>query len=373
MINIQHIEKIEPIIKEVADLIIHAVKERDIILMRHHADCDGYAGALAIEEVILPIIQSQNIKAWQKYRRLPMKAPFYTYSDAVKDIDLCRNALAAGKKPLLVMIDNGSGEEDLLALKRLKQYDIKVIIIDHHIYSEKIIETVDKFLNSRTVYGTGDLTAGMLCFEVASKIGHPRAIFPALSGVADKSTDELIDHYKLLAGKSKEFLQDLARCVDFEAHNIGYMESDSLYDFFNEKQEKMIKLLLPLIDVWVEESSAVVKKFMEKKVFSNFDFYSLDLEKTTSYGDYMSAGKMVGIMHRLNTGSHISMGFANDFVTVRSEHPTFSVVELMGKLKEKIPYGKITGGGHEYAGTIKFILGVKEELVQEIKVYLKSL
>ncbi|MBU1201512.1 MAG: hypothetical protein KJ583_00835 [Nanoarchaeota archaeon] len=367
MTNNTTLKDLEPTIKKAADIIKKAIDERSLIILRHHADCDGYCGALAIEEVILPIIQKENMKAWQKYKRLPMKAPYYDYSDALKDLSNFQLSIASNRKPLLIIVDNGCGEEDLLALKRIKQYNVDVLIIDHHVYSEEVEKRVDVFLNPRTITNNGDVTAGMLGYEVAKRIGDPNNIYPALSGVADKSSQEIVDHYARLSGHKKEFLEELALCVDFEAYNLSFMESDMIYDLFNEKQERMMKLLLPSIKEKTEEYKVITKKFVvrDKNVFW------LDINKVSSYGEYPTPGKIVGIAHRLEQGKRITLGLADDFITFRVDGMNFSVKEVIESLRKKIPHGKINGGGHDYAGTIKFIPAVKEEVKKVMKEYIK--
>ena len=40
------------------------------------------------------------------------------------------------KLPLLVLLDNGSTEEDILAIMQVKIYGIEVVVIDHHFPGE---------------------------------------------------------------------------------------------------------------------------------------------------------------------------------------------------------------------------------------------
>ena len=40
------------------------------------------------------------------------------------------------KLPLIVLLDNGSTEEDMLALMKVKIYDIEVVVVDHHFPGE---------------------------------------------------------------------------------------------------------------------------------------------------------------------------------------------------------------------------------------------
>ncbi len=157
-------------------------------------------------------------------------------------------------------------------------------------------------------------------------------------------------------------------CFDFEAYNLGFMESDNVYDFFNEKQEKMIKLLLPEIKKKNEEYRLIAQKFLQK----DSKIFWLDLEKTTSFGDYPTAGKVVGIVHRINKEPRATIGLAESFLTYRIDGLEFSVKEAIAILRKKIPHGRIWGGGHDYAGTIKFIPAVKEEVRSEIRKYINS-
>ena len=87
------------------------------------------------------------------------------------------------KLPLIVLLDNGSTEEDIVALMQAKIYDIEVVVIDHHSPGELITkderggeiygatvavdEYVDTHVNPYLVGGDSQLTAGALATEVA--------------------------------------------------------------------------------------------------------------------------------------------------------------------------------------------------------------
>jgi len=366
------IDKLRQKIKDAAKIINKTIEERAMIIIRHHADCDGYCGALAIEEVILPIIKNENRKHWQKYKRLPMKAPFYAYADAIKDISHFKESLDYDKKPLLILVDNGCGEEDIVALKKLKIYNINIIILDHHIFSKETEKIVNLHINPRIVGGEGDVTSGMIGYEVANEIGQANSIYAALSGVSDKSKEEVLNHYLKLAKQNKDFLEKLARCVDFEAYNLKFMESDIIYDLFNDKQNKTMNIILPEIEKKIENQKKVIKKFLKEDKIKKGKLFMLDLKKTTSFGEYPTPGKIVGIAHRMNKGPRVTLGIAEDLVTFRIDKIKFSVTKILEELKKKLPYGNINGGGHDYAGTIKFIPGTREQVSKEIVKFLKE-
>jgi len=366
------IRKLEPQIKRAVNIISNAAKNGRLIILRHHADCDGYAGALALEEVLIPIIEKKNEKVWQSYKRMPMKAPFYEYTDALKDLSYFKNEISFGKKPLLIIVDNGCGEEDLLALKKVKLYDVDIVVIDHHVFAEEVNKVVDVHLNPRVAGGEGDITSGMLSYEIAAQIGNPNPIYPALSGVADKSRNEFLEPYMRLAHKDRKFLEKLAKCVDFEAYNLRFMESNLIYDFFNEKQKRTMDLILSEVEKRTDKRKIIIKKFLKHEKLKKGTLYCLELDKTVPIREYPSPGKTVGIAHKMNKGPRITLGFSKDMITFRIDGVPFSVVNALKALKKKIPYGNINGGGHNYAGTIKFIPAVEKEVRKELIKHIKS-
>ena len=358
-------ENLKKKIKQATNLISQAVENRDLIILRHHADCDGYCAALVIEDVILPKIQNQNIKVWQKYKRLPMKSPYYNYMDALKDIELCRNSIAAGKSPLLIMVDNGSGTADVIALKRLKQYDIRVIVIDHHIFSEEAVSIPDISINSREDGGSGNITAGILAYEVASLIGDADALYAAVAAVGDKSPEEIVQKY---SSRQMDELKDIALCVDFEASHLGFMESDTIKDLFNEKQSENIQLIAPYVKGMIEEFSVIAKKHVKKE---GDGIYIIDLDEVLIPGGFPTAGKATGITHRAQSGPRATLGIVSFFVCFRIEGLDFKLKEIFSRLKKEGL--SVSGGGHDVAGTIKFIPADKEKVLKVIKTYVSSL
>ncbi|MFH1589639.1 MAG: hypothetical protein ABIB43_03685 [archaeon] len=366
------IDKLQPKIDKAANMIRQAAEDNRLIVLRHHGDADGYCGALAIEEVIVPIIQKNNSRTWQKFKRLPMRTPFYDYMDALKDIVYLKEESSYGRKPLLIIVDNGSGDEDLLALKRIMLHDVEIIILDHHIYSEEVDKLVDLHVNPRTEGGEGDVCGGILGYEVANKIGKARPIFAAVAGIADKSKDKFVEPYIKLVGENREFLKKLASCVDFEAYNLKFGDSSPIYDLFNENQKKIVNLLWPELEKRIKEYTTVVKKYFKEEKLSKGSLCTLDMEKTVLLGNYPTTGKIIGIAHRTISGPRISLGFGDSFVTFRVDGVEFSITELMSAMKTKLPHGLISGGGHDYAGTVKFISAVKNEAHKIAVDYAKS-
>ena len=92
---------------------------------------------------MIPLLQEinpANDAEWHYFKRSPSKAPFYEIEDVVKDLSFALEDFErhGQKLPLIVLLDNGSTEEDLLALLKVKIYDLEVVVVDHHYPGELI-------------------------------------------------------------------------------------------------------------------------------------------------------------------------------------------------------------------------------------------
>ena len=174
--------------REAAQKIRRAILDGRSILLRHHNDADGICSGVAMEKAIVPLVEQvnpSNDAQYYYFKRSPSKAPFYELEDVVKDLSFAlEDKERHGQKlPLIVLLDNGSTEEDIVALMQAKIYDVEVVVIDHHSPGDLITkeekdgeivggtvavdEYVDTHVNPYLVGGDSQLTAGALATEVA--------------------------------------------------------------------------------------------------------------------------------------------------------------------------------------------------------------
>ncbi len=395
LIKSEILGKLKPKIIYVAKEIKKAIIEKRPIILRHHADVDGYAGAIALERAILPLIleQTNDEKAqWINYKRAPSKAPFYELLDVTKDLAFSLTDMArhGAKMPLVLLVDNGGTEEDLLAIKKCKIYDAKIVVIDHH-YPGKIVDGktkidpyVDAYVSPHLVGGYADYTAGMLATEVARFVNNAVddnvLYLPALAGVGDRSKCSEFEQYLDIAkqhGYTLDYLKDIAICVDFEAHYLKFIESrgmvNDLLGANKNKQRKLVSLLIPEINARYEEQMKVIKHHVKSSEKDDRIIVQLESAKVGFRGDFPAVGRITGMAHdyvcSLNEGKAVvTLGIGPDFLTIRANdhNENFNVNTLIEELREKIPYGFINGGGHEHAGSIKFVEAVKEEVLDYV-------
>ena len=123
------LQKLRPKLAKAAKTIRRAILDGRSILVRHHADADGICAGVAVEQAVLPLLREESNDAdaeWHFFKRSPSKAPFYELEDVVKDLSYAlEDQERHGQKlPLLVLLDNGSTEEDVAALSHAKVYGI---------------------------------------------------------------------------------------------------------------------------------------------------------------------------------------------------------------------------------------------------------
>ncbi|HJK08616.1 MAG TPA: OB-fold nucleic acid binding domain-containing protein, partial [Methanocorpusculum sp.] len=126
-----------PEMRKLAKIVRRAVLTQQPIILRHHADADGICAAVAVETAVLQLIRDTGGDPDQDnflFRRSPSKAPFYEIEDVTRDLDMMLkdNVRFGQKLPLILLMDNGSTEEDMPSYKMTEVYQLDVVVADHH-------------------------------------------------------------------------------------------------------------------------------------------------------------------------------------------------------------------------------------------------
>ena len=385
--------------RNAAKAIRRAVLDGRSILVRHHADADGICAGVAIEKAVIPLLKEMNNSSdaeWHFFKRAPSKAPFYELEDVVKDLSFALEDLErhGQKLPLLVLMDNGSTEEDILALMKVKIYDIEVVVVDHHypgvVEDGKVAvdEYVDVHVNPYLVGGDSNITAGALAVELAKMINpdiKDRLLhFPGIAAVGDHARSEEAEKYiQMAAEKGYNFddLEKIASCIDFEAFYLRFMNGRGIIDTIlglgnREKHQKLVDALHQESQRRVEwQLKAAMPNLKTQKLGNGVIFSVLDVEKYAHKFTYPAPGKTCGYVHDQIVQKYgedtpiITLAYGPDFGVIRA---TDAVNEMFGfnlntiilKLTEEIPEAGVDGGGHECAGSLKFVEGLSKEVLQ---------
>ena len=369
------------------------------IIVRHHNDADGYSSGFSLERAIIPLIQKHHGSekaAWEYYLRAPCQAPFYEIDDSIRDTaNSLRNvAKFSNKMPLVVIADNGSSPEDLMAIKQGKVHGADFIVIDHHGFDEDVIsEEVLTHINPFLVEEDGaKYSAGMLCTELARFI-NPEVKnitqIPAMAGFADRI--ELMNHQTVMnylkiaedQGYTKELLSDIALVIDYISAKVRFMEVreyiEVLFGEPREKQKELVSLLAPYIRKLDAKGLAIGKASAQHEKLGNTIFQFIEVEESfPGFGFFPKPGRAVSLIHDDYQGEKedmplVTAGIMNTAITLRAtDKANFSVHELLKEIEEKVPSAFVNGGGHKNAGSLNFIPNKKREVVQVLREFIRN-
>jgi len=381
LVKSQILDKLRSRFISAAQEIRLAVIQQRPIIVRHHNDTDGYSSGFSLERAILPLIgqeQSSEKASWEFFLRAPCAAPYYEISDAIRDsAQSLRNvAKFSNKMPLVIIADNGSSPEDLLAIKHGKTLGMKFIVIDHHYSDEDVISAeVLTHINPFLVGEDGAaISAGMLCTELARFINpdvQNISQIPAMAGLADRidiANPKIIGDYLEIAkkeGYSKQLLNDISTVISFVSSRIRFMEAreyiEVLFGEPREKQKELVDLMAPYINRLEKKGLEISKANAKTEKINSTTLQTIDIEKTfPGFGFYPKPGMCVGMIHDnlkgKGTTNLVSAGIMSTAITLRAtDEAKFSVHELIKFLNAKSPNAFVEGGGHKNAGSISFI------------------
>ena len=385
-------------IKAATEIKLAIIQDRPIIV-RHHNDADGYSSGFALEKAILPLIIQQHGSdkaGWEFFTRAPCAAPFYEIDDSIRDTALSlRNAAKfSNKMPLIIIADNGSSPEDLMAIKQGKVHGSDFIVVDHH-YSDKdvISKEVLVHINPFLVGEDGaKYSAGMLCTELARFINPETQNIeqiPAMAGFADRidlGNPKVMDDYLKIAesqGYTKELLSDIALVIEYVSSKVRFMEVREYIEvLFGEprtKQRALVNLMSPHIREMDKKGLKIGKANAKIEKIGKTYLQMIYIEESfPGFGFFPKPGRAIGLVHddlqkEKGITNLVTAGVMETAITLRAtDEANFSVHELISEINREIPEAFVEGGGHKNAGSITFLPNKKEEITRLLKEFIKG-
>jgi RecJ-like exonuclease len=322
------------------------------------------------------------------FKRLPSKAPYYEMEDVTRDLNFAlEDQERHGQRlPLLFMVDNGSTEEDTPAYRAMAQYDIPILVVDHHHPDPDAVgplleEHVNPYLHDEDYR----ITTGMMCVELARMIDpsitDDLEHVPAVAGLSDRSKADAMDDYLALAddaGYSEADLQDIGEAMDYAAHWLRYNSGENLInDVLNldcddpSRHEELVEFLSSRAQRDVDEQLADAESHVEHEELDNgAHLYRLDVENHARRFTYPAPGKTTGELHDkkvTETGDPvITIGYGPDFAVLRSDGVRLDIPNMVTELQEEVDGAGVSGGGHLVVGSIKFVSGMREPVIDAL-------
>jgi len=381
------LEALKPKMRQVAKEIRRAIFHSRPIVLRHHADADGITSAIAIEKAVLPLINEVggSDAGYHFYRRSPSKAPFYEMVDITRDITFAwdDNARHGQKMPLVLLMDNGSTEEDVPAMLQAKVYGMDMVVVDHHHPDDVVDQYLLAHVNPAHVGGDFGVTTGMLGTEIARMI-NPDVTeeikhLPGVSAVGDRSeAPEAAKYIELVAPRySLSDLKDMALALDYEAFWLRFSEGRGItYDILNIGNLKRHRELVPLL---VKQANEAIENQLEaslpsvksQELPSGALLHVLDVENFAHKFTFPPPGKTSGevhdkLCHKYPDKAIVTLGYGPDFVVLRSRGVLMNIPQMVRELQEEIPEASINGGGHLVVGSIKFVGGLRTKVLAKL-------
>lgn len=387
LIESEILERLKPDMMAVAKELRKAVFESRPIIIRHHWDADGVCGGVALEKALIDLVEKYHPDPEAKYyliRRRVSRAPFYELEDVVKDLDESLEDMDrhGDKIPLVVLVDNGSGVEDIPAIRQFLVFGADVITIDHHYPDEEIDSYLLYHVNPYKVGGDSNYTAGILSVEIARMI-NPDIDLRLLAGVSvigDRAEGE-VEKYVELTGLSREELKDIALAIEFEGFYLRFRPSSYIMHEIlgfgrKDRQKKLIEMLSSYAKEAIENQVRTAMEGVRIQELKNgIVLAALDIENYAKKFTFPPPGKLTGEIHdRLKERFEriVTIGYGPDFAIIRSEGVELDIPQLVRELQRDVNAG-VEGGGHLVVGSIKFIPAKRKEVLSRLASKIGSL
>jgi RecJ-like exonuclease len=137
----------------------------------------------------------------------------------------------------------------------------------------------------------------------------------------------------------------------------------------------MIELLYAEIQARLKTALEIVDKYKKVSALNGMVLVELDLENTIMRREYPNIGKVTGLLfekYLKESPNTVVLGVTEDMCVIRaSETCGFSIQDFMKRITGRVL--GFSGGGHENAGTIKYIKIVKQDILNELRAYVAEL
>jgi RecJ-like exonuclease len=378
-----------PALRKVARRIRKAVFMGQPILVRHHADADGISAAVALERAVIALIR-ENGGDYDAtsflFRRAPSKAPFYEIEDITRDLDFAlKDLVRYGQKlPLIILMDNGSTEEDIPSLRMAAVYDLDMLVVDHHHPDEVVDPFLEGHVNPYHVGGDFGVTSGMLGVELARMVfpGVEPAIrhIAAVSAVGDRSEAPERARYLAIAGAAypEEHCKEIALALDYLQFWLRFNDGRELVkDLLDlngnpDRHQALVRHLVEQANLAIADQVEASMPHVATRTLGNgVHLFLLDVELHAHKFTFPPPGKTSGEIHdrliQANPGVPVvTIGVGPDFAVLRSRGVMMNIPRMVRELRQEIVGGGVSGGGHLVVGSIKFVEGMRDVVLEAL-------
>jgi len=179
------------------------------------------------------------------------------------------------------------------------------------------------------------------------------------------------------AGYETEWLQDVSEALDYEAFHLRYDPGTELIaDVLDvggdsERHEKLVPLLAERAQEDTDRQlNAALPHVEARRAANDARLRLVDLEEHAHRFTYPPPGKTTGAIHDRvveETGDPtVTVGYGPDFAVLRSDGVRLDIPNMVTELQAEIDGGGVSGGGHLVVGSIKFVSGMREPVIDAL-------
>ncbi|MEM2727122.1 MAG: DHH family phosphoesterase [Archaeoglobaceae archaeon] len=373
------LEKMRDEMIAVARELKKAVYKSRPIIIRHHWDADGTCGGVALELALQELVEKLYKDKEAKYylvKRKVSRAPFYELEDLVRDLDeSLEDAERHGDRiPLVVLVDNGSGHEDMPAVQQFILFGADVITIDHHFPDEGVDKYLLYHINPYKFGGDSNITSGVLCVEIARMISDLDLTHLAGVSVVGDRAEGVVEEYVKLSKLTVDELREIALAVEFEGFYLRFKSASTIVHEIlgfgrKDRQKKLVEILSGYAKNSIEEQLKTAMENVKVQILPNgVALAAFDVENYSKKFTFPPPGKLTGEIHDRLKGKYnkiVTIGYGPDFAVIRSEGVNLDIPRLVEELRQEVN-ACIDGGGHLVVGSIKFVEGKRKEVLSKL-------
>jgi len=139
----------------------------------------------------------------------------------------------------------------------------------------------------------------------------------------------------------------------------------------NDAHDELVPHLAELAEeAFGKQVDAALPNVDEITLSSGATLCTLDVENHTHKFTFPGPGKTTGRIHDLKTdeneGGVVTVGHGPDFCVIRAEGVDIHIPEIVDELREELPSAGVDGGGHRVVGSIQFVQGMREAVLDAL-------
>lgn len=366
------------------------------IIVRYHSPCvDGVSAAFGIDFAIKQFVLSKGTNPndfRRNIRRIPQRNSVLEVREVVRDLSFAMDdGFNMRNMPLYILVDLGSNEESRAALSICKSYGVDVVIVDSHSLEEENVELVHSCINSSSVNSEGNITTAMLALELAKFISPETDLskellqIAVISSLADNVSSAEYEKYLEIVEQNDydlSRLNNILSAVDYVIFGLRHFDGGEIIrnllgiNSNHEKTTELIESIVPTAKSLQAKSIKIAHNNFEKSELSEGkNLALLDLEQFAPRFEYPSHSLILNGLQKVlvdeEKGSVVTIGITSDYLIFMNSTIGFNFMEFFNQLQEELPNSGITGYGQGQNGSIQFLTGFKDNLLDAIKKLLK--